>query len=369
MAFNPNIFSRPATPLKSSKGDDAPSSSDGKISFREGEVIFEQGSPGGDLYFIEEGTVEIFTSKGNEKIVLSEMSRGEIIGVMTCLTNDPRMAGARAKTEVTCKLVPHGNIQKVVEKLPNWLKIVLKEFSIRLSQSNKNYTDASVRIKQLESSQHSFVDAGAQLAAAFGGVGELIAIKSDVGRLIIVEDMLGRLETILNYRKEDLEKLYQVLVDSGLLKVEIDPERKKMIVKLENAQKLTHFAQFVRESKHGSTKKLVRARFTNKETRVVAGVVKLAARLGMDLDKLCKFNVKELERSLEKATGIRFDSEALEKAASFKLLAIEKTPEGDVVVTKPAHLGRTIACIEAVRKFQTLDHQGLGKDGESKKAS
>jgi CRP-like cAMP-binding protein len=338
-------------------------SADGRAHYAAGDVLFNQGDPGGDLFFIETGTVEIFTAREGEAVVLAEMAQGEIIGIMTCLTSEARMASARAKTDVVCKKVPHMSIKKVLSVMPNWMKIVLKEFTIRLTQMNRTYSEAVARIKKLEQSQLSNVYTGAQIAAAFGAIGEFMAIKSDVGRLVVVEDVMLKLETVLNLKKEDLDRVFQVLLEAGLLKLEIEPDRKRTITKLENAQKLAHFAQFVREAKHGATKKLVRARFSHKETRVLSAMVKLAARLEMDLEKTCKLGVKELERNLEKATGVKFERAALEKAETLKLLAVETSEAGDQVVMKPSHLGRTVACIEAVRKLSALDGQGTGAPG------
>lgn len=358
-----------AAPKAPTPGMAAPSApkNDGRMKFDPGEMLFSQGDAGGDLFFIESGVVEIFTQKDGETIVLSEMTIGEIIGVMTCLTSEQRMASARAKTLVTCKRVPHASIKQVLASLPNWMKIVLKEFTIRLTQMNKVYSEAIIRIKKLEGSQISNVYLGALLAAAFGSIAEFFAFKQDDVKYVVVEDVMNRLEVVLNMKKEDLDRIFAVLLEAGLLRIEIEPEKKRTVVRLENAQKLAHFAQFVRESKHGPTKKLVRARFTHKETRVLSAIVKVAARLEMDLDKTGKLPLAELSRSMERATGVKFERDALLKAQKLKLLAIEGDPGNEAnesVVMKPSHLGRTVACVEAVRKLAALDLQGSSPANE-----
>jgi hypothetical protein len=328
---------------------------DGRLNFAAGDTLFSQGDPGGDLFFIESGVVEIYTQRGPETVVLSEMTTGEIIGVMTCMTSEPRMASARAKTAVVCKKVPHASIKKVISALPNWMKIVLKEFTIRLTQMNKAYSEAVVKIKKLEGNQISNVYVGALLASAFGALAEHVCFKQEDAKYVVVEELMLKLETVLNMKKEDLDRIFAVLLEAGLVKIEIEPEKKRTVVRLENAQKLLHFAQFVRESKTGATKKLVRARFSHKETRVLSAIVKLAARLDMDLDKTCKLTVAEVARSLERATGVKFEREALDKAEKLKLLSIEGEAGEAQIVMKPSHLGRTIACVEAVRKLTALD--------------
>lgn len=365
-----DLLKRPA-PAPAPQGAGAPpppKGPDGRHTFGPGDSLFHQGDPGGDLYFIEQGVVEIYTSKDNEAIILSEMTQGEIIGVMTCLTSEPRMASARAKTAVVCKKVPHSSISKVLASLPNWMKIVLKEFTIRLQQMNKVYSESMMRIKKLEATQISNVYVGALIASAFGSIAEYMAIKQEDTKIVVVEDLLAKLEFVLNMKKEEIDRVFAVLLEAGLVKLEIEMEKKRTIVKLENAQKLQHFAQFVRESRHGSTKKLVRARFSHKETRVLSAIVKFAMRLEMDMDKTGKLSVADLEKSLEKATGVKFERDALEKGIKLKLLDVEGGSEGGgFVVMKPAHLGRTVACVEAVRKLSALDQQSFGEAGRGKK--
>ncbi len=329
---------------------------DGRKTYAPGELLFQQGDPGGDLFFIESGLIEIFTQREGEAVILAEMAQGEIIGIMTCLTSEQRMASARAKTHVVCKRVPHDSVKKVLAALPNWMKIVLKEFTIRLAGMNKAFSEATVRVKALEENQISHVYLGALVASAFGTVADFMAIKYEDTKIVVIEDLLVKLEFVLNMKREDIDRVYNVLLDAGLIKQEIEPERKRNIVKLDNAQKLSHFAQFVRESKHGPTKRLVRARFTHKETRVLSAIVKLTQRLGMDLEKNCRLPAKELEKSLERSTGVKFEMEALTKAAKLKLLSFEGQENDMQVVFRPSLLGRTVACVEAVRKLGALDH-------------
>ncbi len=344
---------------KPGQGTGAPAKgTDGRMAFAAGASLFAQGDPGGDLFFIEQGSVEIFTRKEDQDIMLAVMKPGEIIGVMTCLTSEARMASARAKDAVVCKKVPHERIKKVLAALPNWMKIVLKEFTIRLTEMNKLYSDAAMKIRRLEMTQVTSVYTGAQLAVAFGTVAEFMTIRVDDAKVVVVDEVLKKLEAILNVKKEEIDRIFGVLLEAGLIRLEIEADRKRTVTKLENAQKLAFFAQFVRESKQGATKKLLKAKFTHKETRVMSAIVKFAQRLNMDMEKTCKFSLVELKGALERATGVKFDRDALAKGAALKLLALQGEGATEVVVFKPSHLGRTVACLEAIRKLTNADHPG-----------
>lgn len=220
---------------------------------------------------------------------------------------------------------------------------------------NKLYSEASLKIKRLEANQISCLHQGALVAAAVASISDLIAIDQDQEKIVVLDTLLDRVEQVLNMSRDELQKLFTVLQDSGLLKVEIEPEKKRQIVRLDAARKLANFVQFVRDAKHGSARKLLRAKFSHKETRVLSAIVKFAARLGLELEKTCKLTVRDLERSLEKATGVRFELDALQKGIDFKLLAIKEEGGESYLVLRPAHLGRTIACLEAIRKLSALE--------------
>lgn len=327
----------------------------GRLRFAAGEMLFHQGDAGGDLFFIEEGTVEIYQIRDHETIPLSEMRAGEIIGVMTCMTREQRMASARAKTTVLCKRVPQDAISKVLQALPNWLKIIIKEFTIRLNQMNRMYTDAALKIRKLEATQISDVYLGALIACSFATTSELMATPTDIGKIVVIEDVLQKLEFMLNMRREDIDRIWQCLVESNLIKIELESDKKREIAMLENARKLAYFGQFVKDSKTGSSKRYVRARFSNKETRVLSALVKYAQRMSLDIDKVCRLRCRDLERSLERNTGVTWDREALNKGVELELLRIEASGEDEIILCRLRELGRTVACVEAMRRLSELE--------------
>ncbi len=333
-----------------------PDPGDGRNTFNASQQIFLQGEAGGDLFFIEEGVVEIYQIQDGQEITLAEMTKGEIIGVMTCMTSEPRMASARARTWVSLKKVPHDNIRKVLAAMPNWMKIVFKEFALRLNQVNKLYTDTMIRVKKLEENQISFLYKGTLFASAFGHLADLLAVKYEESKIVVVDDVMQKLEFALNMPREDLDKIFVTLSEAGLIKIEIEPERKRNVVKLEIAQKVAYFAQFVRETKHGPGKKILKVRFSNKELRVLSSMVKYAVKTGNAVDKACELSVKDLEEKLEQKMAVKFDRMALTKAQGLKLLDVKGAHAEERVVFRPGSLGRTVTCIEAVRRLEELDH-------------
>lgn len=119
------------------------------IRFAPGELIFKEGEKGDVIFHIERGIVEIFVGEGTGIVVLTEMNPGEIVGVMAAITGEPRLASARAKTEVISKKIPSQSITEQVKILPKWVKAAFKDYRGRLDHVNKMVQEQSREIKKL----------------------------------------------------------------------------------------------------------------------------------------------------------------------------------------------------------------------------
>ncbi len=65
-----------------------------------GERMMRQGERGGDVYYVEEGVLEVLSRGSNPEIVLSTIQPGEVVGEMAFVEPAPRAADVRAATDV-----------------------------------------------------------------------------------------------------------------------------------------------------------------------------------------------------------------------------------------------------------------------------
>lgn len=119
------------------------------IRFAPGELIFKEGDKGEFIFLIERGSVEIFIGEGTGVVILTEMGPTEMVGVMSAVTGQPRLASARAKTEVISKRIPSQAISDQVKELPNWVKAVFKDYHARLNNVNKLFHEQSRELRRL----------------------------------------------------------------------------------------------------------------------------------------------------------------------------------------------------------------------------
>ncbi|WP_239635014.1 cyclic nucleotide-binding domain-containing protein [Paenibacillus sp. H1-7] len=77
-----------------------------QLSYRKGDLLFEEGEFGDSLYIIMQGQARIYLGSGAKETTLAILGEKEYFGEMALLTGDPRSASAMAETDlVVLKLI------------------------------------------------------------------------------------------------------------------------------------------------------------------------------------------------------------------------------------------------------------------------
>jgi CRP-like cAMP-binding protein len=103
-----------------------------QLSFRAGEVVFEAGTTGTELYIVKSGSVGIRLGDN----VVETVPEGGVFGEMALIDASPRSATAVAMTDAT--LVPVGEKQFLfmVSEAPYFALSVMRVLARRLRQTN-----------------------------------------------------------------------------------------------------------------------------------------------------------------------------------------------------------------------------------------
>lgn len=322
------------------------------VSYAPGDIIFSQGDQGGDLLFIQSGAVEIFLNTERQQVVLTRMSAGEIIGVMTFLTKDQRMASARAVEPSTIKKIPSQQVQRHIELFPKWLKIVLKEFVGRIAEMNRLYSEASHDLRKAREMQITSLFLATQLAQALHIVARGLVKDPTADSLVASESLRQNLQLTLNQPKEMIDRIMMVFHESGLLQYAKESSAAKSY-QLSTLEKAAIFTQFVRESTQGASKKILKSRLTIGEIAQTKALGSYAIKKKMPEDKVATVATSALKLELEIETGIAFDLSLLDRA--LKLGLVTQSGEGDAATLAfiPVNAVRTMSCIEAMRSLTT----------------
>jgi CRP-like cAMP-binding protein len=328
------------------------------ISFTRGDFIFHEGERGGDLFIIERGEVEIIQLHDGQEVKLSEMKVGEILGVMTCLNDDPRMASARAKTGVKARKIPHARIKDQMAKMPLWLNVVLKEFSIRLSQMNKSYSQSTVKLKQLEKSQLSSIYTAMQMTSAIPTLSKYIERRIGDETFVVMEDLFSILEQTLCQSKSDLDKIFNAMLASGLAKVEINSDTKSIVLNQASIKSIFGFHQFLRDSQNGKAKRIANVRLSNKESRIMMALCKLAKSLYANANENCELAFETIKEHFKSKAGVELDPAVIEIAYEYKMIKKDGSGDDASISFVPNKLERMVRCLEAMRRLRIIDEGG-----------
>ena len=110
--------------------------------FKEGEVIFEEGDRADNVYIVLSGKVEV-TKHGNS---VAELHKDSIFGDMAIIDKAPRSATVKALEETDCFVISLDEFEKLMSDAHPIIQTVLKILSGRLrsmthliSESEESY--------------------------------------------------------------------------------------------------------------------------------------------------------------------------------------------------------------------------------------
>lgn len=110
--------------------------------YRRGEEIFREGSPGDRLYVIGAGKVKLgHTAPDGREHLLAILGPGEILGEVSLYDPGPRTATATALAKTTVVELQHTDLLRVLDARPEISQHLLRSLAIRLRRTNNKVSD------------------------------------------------------------------------------------------------------------------------------------------------------------------------------------------------------------------------------------
>ncbi len=105
-------------------------------------IIFEEGSPGNELYIIKEGKVEVRLKRGDLVLVLAELKRGDFFGEFSLISDAERSATCIAIQNSKIFSLSKEDFWRIAQKNERIGLIILKnlaeEMAERIRETNKH---------------------------------------------------------------------------------------------------------------------------------------------------------------------------------------------------------------------------------------
>ena len=114
--------------------------------FKGGQMIFNQGEPGTEMYVIAEGHVNIhLPGEGSRRISLKDISRGEYFGELALFDDKPRSASALASTDAVLLELGRDTLSEYLRKRPHAAMAILRTMAERLRETNAMLSERAAK--------------------------------------------------------------------------------------------------------------------------------------------------------------------------------------------------------------------------------
>ena len=105
--------------------------------FEEGQVLFKQGDPGDRAFVIVEGAVDVIVETADGPQVLSNPGRGDVIGELALLCEEPRTATVKANQPLTVLSISGDVFFKLIQENSEVSMALTRIVAKRLVQTMK----------------------------------------------------------------------------------------------------------------------------------------------------------------------------------------------------------------------------------------
>ena len=102
-----------------------------------GSTLFKEGDTPDNMYVVKTGGFDIFKLINGQSIKVSEAGENQLIGEMALFDLQPRSATLIANQDSSVVVLSYVNLLDQMDKLPNWVKIVMKTLSENLRRTTE----------------------------------------------------------------------------------------------------------------------------------------------------------------------------------------------------------------------------------------
>lgn len=105
--------------------------------YRDGQVIFEEGASGDWVYLIDAGQVELVKNVDGRPVVVETLQPGDVFGEMAFVAKMRRSVTARAKGETCLGIIDREMLDTEFNKLSGGFRIILQRLAMRLRMTTE----------------------------------------------------------------------------------------------------------------------------------------------------------------------------------------------------------------------------------------
>ncbi|NDY42737.1 cyclic nucleotide-binding domain-containing protein [Dissulfurirhabdus thermomarina] len=99
-----------------------------------GEIIFREGEPGREMFYVMEGEVVIFREMEGREVIITTLTSGDIFGEMALVSAENRTASAKAQKLTRLLVLDKAAFLRKIQESPEFSLRLIRTFSERLEK-------------------------------------------------------------------------------------------------------------------------------------------------------------------------------------------------------------------------------------------
>ena len=108
-----------------------------RVSYKNGEVLFEQNAAGDSAYIIIEGSAEVIVDTPSGPKVVATVSKDDFVGEIAILCDVPRTATVRASSDLTTLRITKDLFFRMISEFPQMAVEIMRVLAQRLEKTTK----------------------------------------------------------------------------------------------------------------------------------------------------------------------------------------------------------------------------------------
>ena len=107
-----------------------------RLTFGEGDVLFNEGDPGDSAFIIVDGTADVNINTPGGEITVAQLGRNHIVGEIAILCDVPRTASVKATTRLDTMVISKDLFFRLIMEFPQIAVAIMRELAERLEKTN-----------------------------------------------------------------------------------------------------------------------------------------------------------------------------------------------------------------------------------------
>lgn len=310
--------------------------------FAAGDLLFREGDPGGDLWIIRSGSVEVFRERNGRSIHLARLSEGELLGTMTVLSGSKRTASVKALTDVRITIVSKDHLTKLVGDMPKWAMTFINDLVARVNYANDLYIEGEhAKTGDLVGP----LGLAVQFAESMVSLADLLSFNEGGQELVDLNRCVEKMATFLG-RKNELDSILIAFLNNQLLTL-VPNQRQVQATSVPSVKNLKSFADVIKDiaSRQASQEQLV-IPFALGERASLTLLAAFGSGKTTTADGVVSIPLQEVEEALFGVVVADYKSFILNQAHDWGYLKIDKSSDPPSVSFVPERLEFIVKCLE-----------------------